>query len=287
MLSASLQLEILYRISQALAHHHDVDAMLQESLDILETELGFRRGTITLKLQDEEILRIIASKGLTQREVKRGQYTYGEGITGRVAETLEAAVIPNISEEPAFLSKTVRRDEDRSFICVPIIRQKELMGTISIDRPTGPVDELEADLSFMKILANILAEAVGSMRALMEERESLIAENRMLRQELGEQYRPSNIIGNCAGMKSVYKQIAQVADSPANVLVRGESGTGKELVARALHYGSTRRNNPFISVNLAALPEGLMESEDKDSDGFVSWEEFSGPKGDGPGGDEL
>ncbi len=261
MLSASLQLEILYRISQALAHHHDVDAMLQESLDILETELGFRRGTITLKLQDEEILRIIASKGLTQREVKRGQYTYGEGITGRVAETLEAAVIPNISEEPAFLSKTVRRDEDRSFICVPIIRQKELMGTISIDRPTGPVDELEADLSFMKILANILAEAVGSMRALMEERESLIAENRMLRQELGEQYRPSNIIGNCAGMKSVYKQIAQVADSPANVLVRGESGTGKELVARALHYGSTRRNNPFISVNLAALPEGLMESE--------------------------
>ena len=62
-------------------------------------------------------------------------------------------------------------------------------------------------------------------------------------------------------MKQVYTQIAQVADSLANVLIRGESGTGKELVARAIHYSSSRRNNPFIAVNCAALPEGLIESE--------------------------
>jgi Nif-specific regulatory protein len=53
----------------------------------------------------------------------------------------------------------------------------------------------------------------------------------------------------------------QVADSAATVLIRGESGTGKELVARALHYGSARRNGPFIGVNCAALPETLIESE--------------------------
>ena len=64
-----------------------------------------------------------------------------------------------------------------------------------------------------------------------------------------------------AAMKSVYNQISQVADSPANVLIRGESGTGKELVARALHYGSTRKNAPFVCVNIAALPESLVESE--------------------------
>jgi Nif-specific regulatory protein len=62
-------------------------------------------------------------------------------------------------------------------------------------------------------------------------------------------------------MRQVYDQIAQVSDSNATVLIRGESGTGKELVARALHYGSSRRNGPFVSVNCAALPETLIESE--------------------------
>ncbi len=261
MLSNSLQLEIIFRISRALAHHHDVNALLQETLDILENELGFLRGTITLKLPDEDVLRIVASKGLTPQEVKRGQYAFGEGVTGRVAATREAALIPLISEEPSFLGRTAQRDDDRAFLCVPVIRQQELIGTLSIDRPTGSEAELQTDLNFLDTLSNLLAEAVGNMRLMMEERESLIAENRMLRQELGEQYRPSNIIGNCAAMKSVYKQIAQVADSPANVLIRGESGTGKELVARALHYGSSRRNNPFVCVNIAALPEGIVESE--------------------------
>jgi Nif-specific regulatory protein len=62
-------------------------------------------------------------------------------------------------------------------------------------------------------------------------------------------------------MRAVYDQIAQVADSPATVLIRGESGTGKELVARAIHFSSSRRNNPLVCVNCAALPENLIESE--------------------------
>ncbi len=62
-------------------------------------------------------------------------------------------------------------------------------------------------------------------------------------------------------MRIVYQQIAQVADSAANVLIRGESGTGKELVAKAIHFNSDRKNNPFVAVNCAALPENLIESE--------------------------
>lgn len=256
------ELEILHRISHAVVHQHDVHSLMQEVLEILDHEMGMRRGTLTLRQPATDILVIEASKGLTRQEMKRGQYEIGEGITGKVAKTRKAALIPDISKEPGFLHRTgSRKNASLAFLCVPIIHKRELLGTISIDRPVASRQRLEADLAFLKIIATILAEAVANIQLQMEERESLLEENRMLRLELNAQYRPSNIIGNCASMRHVYSQISQVANSPATVLIRGDSGTGKELVARAVHYGSNRRHGEFVCVNLAALPENLIESE--------------------------
>src|SRR4029453_17045832 len=69
------------------------------------------------------------------------------------------------------------------------------------------------------------------------------------------------LVGRHPAMVRLYEQIAQVAQTHATVLVSGESGTGKELVARAIHRQSPRRDQPFVAVNLAAVPEGLFESE--------------------------
>ena len=69
------------------------------------------------------------------------------------------------------------------------------------------------------------------------------------------------IIGSCAAMQDLYGKIRKVAPTDSNVLVQGESGTGKELVARALHNLSRRAKAPLISVNCAAIPETLIESE--------------------------
>ena len=62
-------------------------------------------------------------------------------------------------------------------------------------------------------------------------------------------------------MRGVYDVIEKVADTPSTVLITGESGTGKELIARALHENSARKNKPFVSVNCAAIPPDLLESE--------------------------
>jgi DNA-binding NtrC family response regulator len=70
-----------------------------------------------------------------------------------------------------------------------------------------------------------------------------------------------DLVGSSEPMRRVYDAISQVADSRINVLVRGESGTGKELVARAIVALSSRRSKPFVSLNCAALPENLIESE--------------------------
>jgi two-component system response regulator AtoC len=93
------------------------------------------------------------------------------------------------------------------------------------------------------------------------ERQSLIEENRYLRSEILKEYGFGEIIGGTPVMEGIFAVIKKVANSRATILVQGESGTGKELVARAIHYNSTRANAPFIKVNCAALPENLLESE--------------------------
>ena len=84
----------------------------------------------------------------------------------------------------------------------------------------------------------------------------------LLKQELKDRYKvEKNIIGNSPAMRELYKTIGKVAGSDVTVLIQGESGTGKELIARAIHFNSTRLGKPFIAINCAAIPKDLLESE--------------------------
>ncbi|MFH0809519.1 MAG: sigma-54 dependent transcriptional regulator [Pseudomonadota bacterium] len=89
----------------------------------------------------------------------------------------------------------------------------------------------------------------------------LVRRHRMLAGELAERLGPHNIIGKSAPLQRIFALIAKVAQTKATVLITGESGTGKELVAKAMHFGSPRRDAPFVSVNCSALAETLLESE--------------------------
>src|SRR5207245_2317163 len=91
--------------------------------------------------------------------------------------------------------------------------------------------------------------------------QSAVRERDHLRKEVKERYRFENIIGTSPKMQEVYNLIAKVADTDSTILIQGESGTGKELVARALHFNSTRQHQPFVAINCSALPENLLESE--------------------------
>ncbi len=90
---------------------------------------------------------------------------------------------------------------------------------------------------------------------------SLLAENRRLTEELGERDQLVDLLGRSPAMQTVFRRLEKVAGTDATVLLTGESGTGKELAARALHRLSRRAEGPFIAVNCAALPEGLIEAE--------------------------
>ncbi|MCL5270070.1 MAG: sigma-54 dependent transcriptional regulator [bacterium] len=93
------------------------------------------------------------------------------------------------------------------------------------------------------------------------EYQSLQHENQHLRRELRRATKLDSIVGASPGVGALKRMIQTVADSDSTILILGESGTGKELVARAIHYNSSRANKPLIPVNCGAIPEDLLESE--------------------------
>ena len=115
----------------------------------------------------------------------------------------------------------------------------------AIDFVTKPIDLDQLELTIAKAL----------------ERKHLVSENRRLRQLIEERLQFGGIITASNVMEQALSVASRAAGSKATILITGESGTGKELVAKAVHLASPRADEPFIAVNMAALPENLIESE--------------------------
>ncbi|WP_447977082.1 sigma-54-dependent transcriptional regulator [Candidatus Nitrospira bockiana] len=105
------------------------------------------------------------------------------------------------------------------------------------------------------------ADAVTIVVKKALEFQRLRQENLLLRKAVRDQYRTEHLVGTSEAMQGVLEFIDKVADSDSTVLILGESGTGKELIARTIHYNSSRRDQPLVPVNCAAIPENLLESE--------------------------
>lgn len=116
----------------------------------------------------------------------------------------------------------------------------------------GAFDFLQkpVDLDHLKLLVQRAAQ-----------QQELLRENLLLRAEFAARYGFPRIVGEHASIREVSQQIQRVAGTDSTVLLLGESGTGKELFARAVHHLSARREHPFVALNCAAIPEGLVENE--------------------------
>ena len=253
------EISVIQKISEVIIHERNVEKLLKNVLGILDSEMGMLRGTFALLYGDT--LKIEASHGLGENEKQLGQYRVGEGITGHVAETGRSHVIPDLRKDSRFLNRTGARNYNSqvAFICVPLIHEEKVIGTLSIDRPVDGTTQLDRDVALLEIIANITGDAANECIEIHDEREALMEENRKLRDMLNVNH--TEIVGKCSEMQMVYEQIQQVAPSDATVLIRGASGTGKEMVARAIVNLSQRKDRPFVTLNCAALPENLVESE--------------------------
>jgi len=259
------QISLLYQITQILHKTTDLKQSLYNMLELLSKSKNMIRGTITILNPFSDEISIEVAHGISKSALQKGKYKLGEGITGQVIQTGKAVTISELSKDSRFLNRTASRkafqDHEISFICVPIKKEKQVIGALSVDRPYNESYSLKDGEKLLSVVAAMIATQVIYLERTRVEKEKLRSENDRLQTELKKKYRMKNIIGNSNKMREVYQMISQVAGSNATVLIRGESGTGKELVANSIHYNSLRAKNPFVKVNCAALPVNLIESE--------------------------
>jgi formate hydrogenlyase transcriptional activator len=151
----------------------------------------------------------------------------------------------------------------RSLCCVPLFRPKGALGVLVLGSTRADAFHPD-DLTLLNQVAAQFAAALENQRAAAEIdvlKRRLSVETKFLQGEFHSAGSFPDIIGDSPALKQALDQAATVAPSGATVLLLGETGTGKELFAKALHRLSRRKDGPFIKVNCAAIPTGLLESE--------------------------
>jgi Nif-specific regulatory protein len=256
---------LLFQMSKVIAESADLSHVLTILLQIMEQQMKIVCGMVNLFHKTTGKIFIHESFGLTAEEEARGIYSPGEGITGKVVESCKPIILPRISEEAGFLHRTRSMkygiESEYSFLCVPILRGKKILGTISAERIYDSNRLLELDAALLSTFASMMAPAVELYLLENVDKVRLENENRRLNEALKEKFRPSNIIGSSKAMMDVYAMIQKITKMKTTVLILGESGVGKELVANAIHYNGSLSAGPFVKFSCAALPESIIESE--------------------------
>jgi formate hydrogenlyase transcriptional activator len=155
------------------------------------------------------------------------------------------------------------REDLKSFGFLPLMSRNRAIGTLVLARLRDDAFS-QADIDFLSQVANQIALAVENalaFREIRELKEQLSKEKLYLEDEIRAEMNFAQIIGNSASLRKSLRRVETVAPTDSTVLIYGETGTGKELIARAIHDLSPRRLKPFVKLNCAAIPTGLLESE--------------------------
>lgn len=188
---------------------------------------------------------------------------FGYGKIGHIAQTRQPVEEKKIDEQSPWVARPdwIQRERIRGLIGQPLLHQDQLLGVLAVFTRESPTD---SDLAWLRAFADHAAIAVSNSRAfaeIQELRRQLETENEYLRSAVKEVQSYGEIIGTSPAVQNLRTRISLVAPTDATVLIQGESGTGKELVARAIHEQSRRAQQPMITVNCAAIPRELFESE--------------------------
>jgi formate hydrogenlyase transcriptional activator len=149
-------------------------------------------------------------------------------------------------------------------VCIlPLVSRGRVLGIFGVVKYQDNAFTSD-DIEFLTQITNQVAIAVENALAfgeIRELKEQLSKEKLYLEDEIRTEMNFAQIVGKSASLRRVLKQVETVAPTDSTVLIYGETGTGKELIARAIHDLSPRRSKPFVKLNCAAIPTGLLESE--------------------------
>jgi Nif-specific regulatory protein len=200
-----------------------------------------------------------AAMGSKEQEIKKYTVKLGEGIAGWVAAHCKSIIINDVGSDKRHLKSISDKIgyPSKTMIAAPMRIKDECIGVIEILNKKDGRNFTQDDLEWLEIFANQAALAVQNARTY----ERVQGEIQLLHEELQKDKSYHTLIAKSPVILEKLEIIDRVAKTDSSVLILGESGVGKELFAEQIHLRSPRSKAPFVRVNCAALPEGLLESE--------------------------
>jgi len=262
------------KAAQAISSEIVLEKLMDKLIRIIMENAGAQKALMIQKKEgDYSIQARVAMDGIPNES------GFSTAIANFVMRTNENVVLAEASRDSRFLNDSyIREFHPRSVMCVPISHLGKLIGLFYLENNLisdaftadriQVVQTLASQSAISLEIAELYAERTRAEEALRkalseveELKNKLQAENVYLQEEIKNQHNFEQIVGVSSVIKKVFQNIERVARTDSTVLITGETGTGKELVSRALHNLSNRKNSPLITVNCAALPAGLIESE--------------------------
>jgi len=240
------------------SNYADLNSLLTQILDSATKLCGGEASSLLLVNKETQELYFEVSLGGAASEVKRFTVKMGEGIAGWVA-LHNRSIIVNDAESDKRHRHDIAKEVDymsKTMMAVPMRVKDECLGVIEIINKKDSKQFTQEDLEWLEIFATQAGIAVVNARSMEKVQDKI----ERLHEQIESGYH-TNVIAKSPVMVEKLEIIERVARTDSSVLILGESGVGKEIFAEQIHIKSPRRKKPFVRVNCAAIPEGLLESE--------------------------
>ncbi|MBN1518807.1 MAG: sigma 54-interacting transcriptional regulator [Spirochaetales bacterium] len=241
------------------SNYGDATALLTHIIESATRLTEGEASSLVLKNEDDGRLYFEIALGPKGREVKRFSLSSGEGIAGWVAERGQSLIVNDVETDSRFygdISKSIGFPT-YSILAVPMLVRDRCVGVIEIINKKGMKYFTQLDLQWLEMFATQAAIAIENARYLEKAKQEI----GFLRDQITNDQGYHVMVAKSPDILEKLELIERVAKTDSSVLILGESGVGKELFAEQVHLKSHRTGKPFIRVNCAALPEGLLESE--------------------------
>ncbi len=249
--------QTLHEIGKLVASEMEIEALLPLAMDKVIEVTRAQRGFIAL-LSPQGKVEFKVARHLEKSDIDKPQFQVSRSLIQKVLAEGQPICLRDALAHATFGgAESVQRLQLLSVLCAPIKIAEQVAGIIYVDNSNVKhlFDEAVTDL--LAAFAQQIAIALKNAYVFSDLKKS----HRQLAGELRAKYQFDAIVGVGAAMTKLLDLVAKVADTEAALLIQGENGTGKELIARAVHFNSSRREQPFVAVNCGAIPVDLIESE--------------------------
>ncbi|MCL2229585.1 MAG: sigma 54-interacting transcriptional regulator [Treponema sp.] len=239
------------------SNYKDINSLLTRIMESATRLSGAEASSLLLMDKDKNTLSFEVALGSKGAEVQKYTVKLGEGIAGWVAQKNKSLIVNDVQNDKRHLSVIGEEInyKSKTIMAVPMRIKDDCIGVLEVINKKDDEGFTQEDIEWLEIFANQAAISIVNAKNI-EEAQSKI---QVLQNRIQNEYH--TIITKSPVILERMEIIDRVAKTDSSVLLLGESGVGKELFAEQIHIKSARSTFPFIRVNCAAIPEGLLESE--------------------------